>query len=247
MSSLSPSTIVRVRSNFAGRNGLLDRYFYFGMSLLFAVIVVWGFSKTINDNLFHPAIPRPFLLWVHGAVFSAWVAFYISQSALVRTRNVKLHRVFGWFGVALGAVMVPLGIEISIVMGRFHAIQLHDPDPTFLSVPFSEMLVFALLLTLAIRWRKKPEFHRRLLLIATCTLLDAAFNRWDFIFFNRLGFVFVDLVILLGVARDLLVNRQVHQVYRFALPLLMIVQGFVTYLWRASPAWWLHVTEAMLR
>src|SRR5579863_3913041 len=135
MSSLSQGTIIRVRASFAGRHGLLDRYFYFGMSLLIGVIVVWGFSKTINDNLFHPAIPRPFLLWVHGAVFFAWVAFYISQSALVRTRNVQLHRLFGWLGVALGAVMVPLGIEISIVMGRFHDIQLHDPDPTFLSVP----------------------------------------------------------------------------------------------------------------
>ena len=247
MSSLSQNAVVRPFPGFAGRNSLLDRYFYFCMSLLIGVIVVWGFSKTINDNLFHPAIPRPFLLWVHGAVFFAWVAFYVSQSALVRTRNVKLHRLFGWFGVALGAVMVPMGIEISIVTGRFHAIQLHDPDPTFLSVPFSEMLVFPALVALAVYWRKKPEFHRRVLLIATCMLLDAAFNRWDFIFFNSRGFVFVNLVILLGVARDLLVNRRIHEVYRVALPLLVIVQGIAAYLWRGSPAWWLHITEAMLR
>src|SRR5271156_4367167 len=44
-----------------GLKGWLSRYFYFVMSLLFAAIVAWGFSRTINDNLFHPAVPRPFL------------------------------------------------------------------------------------------------------------------------------------------------------------------------------------------
>jgi hypothetical protein len=43
--------------------------FYFAMSLLFAAIVVWGFSQSINQNLFHPALPRPFLLWIHAAAF----------------------------------------------------------------------------------------------------------------------------------------------------------------------------------
>jgi hypothetical protein len=48
-----------VGSNFApGRYRLLDKYFYFAMSLLIAAIVVAGFSRTVNQNLFHPAIPR---------------------------------------------------------------------------------------------------------------------------------------------------------------------------------------------
>jgi hypothetical protein len=40
-----------------GRNGILSRYFYFAMSLLVAAIVVVGFKRTVNDNLFHPAVP----------------------------------------------------------------------------------------------------------------------------------------------------------------------------------------------
>ena len=102
-----------------GRNSLVNRYFYFLMSLFVAAIAVCGFSNSINDNLFHSAIPRPFLLWVHGAAFSGWMAFYIFQSALVRSRNVKSHRLFGWFGIALATVMVPLGGAIGVSMGRF--------------------------------------------------------------------------------------------------------------------------------
>jgi len=246
MSSLSQNAVARSLPRLTGRSGFLDRYFYFGMSLLIAVIVVWGFSLTVNEKLFHPAISPPFLLWIHAVAFSAWVGFYILQSVLVRTRNVKWHRFFGWFGVGLAAAMVPLGLAIAVVMRRFDAVQLHEPDPTFLSVPFFDILIFGVFVSLAVYWRRKPELHRRLLLIASCNLLDAPFDRFDFIFYNKLGFVFVDLVILLGAARDLVVNRRIHRVYLVALPSLVVVQGLVMYLWHGSPAWWLRMTQTIL-
>jgi hypothetical protein len=216
------------------------------MSLLFAAIVVTGFSRTVNQNLFHPTIPRPFLLWVHGAAFSGWIAFYIFQSALVRTNNVKWHRRLGWFGVGLAALMVPLGLIIAIIMGRFDAVQLHQSAPAFLSIPFYDMVAFGVLVSLAISWRRKPELHRRLLFVATCSLLDAPFGRSDFLFDHNLFYVCLDFVMLLGILRDLAVNRRVHAVYRYAIPVLIVGQGFAVYLWRGSPGWWLRITQAIL-
>ena len=246
MASVSQGAVARPVGGITGRGGLVDRYFYFAMSLVFAAIVVIGFSRTIDQNLFHPALPRPFLLWIHGAAFSSWVAFYIFQSALVRTHNVKWHRLFGWFGTGLAAVMVPLGFTIAVIMARFDAVQLHHPDPAFLSIPFYDMLAFGTFVSLAIWWRKKPELHRRLLFLATCSLLDAAFGRFDVIFNNGLFFPCLDAVILLGVARDLMVNRRIHAVYRYALPLLLAAQSLTMYLWRGSPAWWLRITQGMI-
>src|ERR1022692_2541534 len=81
------------------------RYFYFFMSLLIAAVVIYGFSHTVNQNLVHATPPRPWLLWLHGSLFSGWVAFFILQSALVRTRNVRIHRTTGWFGVGLAVAM----------------------------------------------------------------------------------------------------------------------------------------------
>ncbi len=92
------------------------------------------------------------------------------------------------------------------------------PIATFMIIPFYDMLAFGALLALAIAWRKKPELHRRLLFIATCSLMDAPFGRFDLIYYNSLFFVCVDLLILLGVGRDLLVDRRIHKVYRYALP-----------------------------
>jgi hypothetical protein len=216
------------------------------MSLLFAAIVVVGFSQTINASLFHAAPPRPFLLWIHGVAFSAWIVFYIFQSTLVRTHNVKWHRFFGWFGAGLGTLMVVLGLVIAVIMGRFDALQLHTPLPAFLSVPWFDMAAFGSCLGLAIYWRKKPELHRRLLFIATCALLDAPFGRFDFIFNHNLYYPVLDLVILLGVGRDLLVNRRVHTVYRYALPLLIVGQCLTVYLYVGAPTWWLGMTKAIL-
>src|SRR5271168_4652637 len=148
-----PQNVVAARpSVFAGRNGLVDRYFYFCMALLIAAIVATGFSRTVNQNLLHPAIARPRILWFHAGAFTGWVLFFIFQSSLVRTSNIKWHRFFGWFGAALAAVMVVLGIITAIVMGRFDAVQLHQPDPTFLSIPFLDMAAFATLVSLAIFW-----------------------------------------------------------------------------------------------
>jgi len=247
MSSVPQMAVARMGRGPAPGNALLTRYFYLAMSLLTAAIVVWGFSHTVEQSLFHPAVPRPLILWFHGAAFSGWVLFFILQSALVRTRNVKVHRKLGWFGAGLGTVMVPLGVTTSIVMGRFDIHRLHeDGIEAFLIIPFYDMLAFGVFLGLAIWWRRKPELHRRLIFLATCGLLDAAFGRIDFLFNNNLFFACIDLMIVAGMARDLLVERRVHRVYVAALPALAVAQCFVNVVWRSNAGWWLAIAHRIL-
>jgi len=73
------------------------------------------------------------------------------------------------------------------------------------------MLAFGLCLALAVLWRKKPEFHRRLIFIATCVLLDAAFGRIGSLFDRQPLLRVVWTGYPLGVVRDLLVNRSIHK------------------------------------
>ena len=51
---------------------------------------------------------------------------------------------------------------------------------------------------------------------------------------------------LLGVVRDLLVNRRIHTVYRVALPVLIVTQAASMYLFLGAPAWWVRVTNAIV-
>jgi hypothetical protein len=246
MASASQSVVAHPVPRILGRGGVVDRYFHFFLSLVVAGIVVTGFSRTVGQNLFHAAPPRPVLLWIHGAAFSGWVVFFILQSALVRVRKVSVHRTLGWFGAALGALMVTLGSVVAVVMGRFDALQLHQSDPAFLSIPFFDMLAFGTLLGLAIIWRTKPELHRRFLVLATVGLLDAAFGRFDYLFNHNLFMLCVDAVMLLGVARDLLVDGRVHKVYLYGIPVLVVGQNLAIYLWRGAPGWWVSSCKEIL-
>jgi hypothetical protein len=226
----------------------LEKYFYFSMSLLIAAVVVYGFSQTVGDNLFHPAIRRPLLLSIHGACFSAWVLFFIFQSALVRTRNVRLHKRTGWFGAGLAALMIPLGLTIAVVMGRFDVHVLHQQDEVpFFLVPLFDIVAFTSTIVPAILLRRKPELHRRFILIATCILTSAAFGRFPTNFFPPAYFYSgVDALILLGALRDLVVNRRIHKVYLYALPLLFAAQSAVMWIVHHSWAPWMRISQAIL-
>jgi hypothetical protein len=225
----------------------LSRYFYLCMSLVLAALVLAGFRRTVDTNLFHANPPRPLLLWIHGAAFSTWILFFIVQSSLVRARKVGVHRFLGWFGTALATAMVLLGFTIAVVMARFDTAVLHQKDAdAFLSIPFVDMIIFGSSMAMAIYWRKKPEYHRRLVFIASCQLMDAAIGRFDFMFDHNLLFPAVDLLIALGVARDWVVDGRVHKVYRYALPALIVLQSLAVYAWRVNPPWWAAITHPIL-
>src|ERR1700728_4323847 len=159
----------------------LRQYFYLCMSLLIAIVVVYGFSHTIGANLLHASPLPPFILTIHAIVFPGWVLFFILQSALVRTRNVPLHRTLGWFGLAFGCAILVLGYLTATGMDRF--LLRTDPadasDTTaFIIIQLMDLACFAIPFALAIYWRRRPEYHRRLMLIASCGLTDAAFGRF---------------------------------------------------------------------
>lgn len=225
----------------------LRQYFYFCMSLLIAVVVVYGFSHTIAHNLLHASPLPPFILTIHAIVFPGWVLFFILQSALVRSRNVRLHRTLGWFGLALAVCILVIGYLTAIGMDRFHREGPNDTEPpAFLIVQLMDLSSFAIPLALAIYWRRRPEFHRRLMLVASCGLTDAAFGRFPLLplAFSPGG---VDALVFLGIVRDLIVDRRIHKVYLYAFPLLIVVQLFCmqTYL-HASP-WWVRIGTVLLR
>ena len=230
------------------RVSLIERYFYFWMSLLIVAVVIYGFSFTIGQNLLHPALPRPLFLYFHAAVFSLWLVFLILQSVLIRTRNVGLHRRVGWFGVALGTAIPVVGVSIAVTMGRFNAQQLHQANTeSDLIIPLWDMVAFSISFALAVYWRRKPEFHRRLILVATCALTAAAFGRFpEYILPSVFFYAGVDLLVLLGIVRDLVVNKSIHPVYRYAVPGLILGQTVVMYANTHHSAWWLKIAHALL-
>lgn len=212
-----------------------------------AGLAVWAFSHTVDVRLLHANPPRPRLLWFHGAIFAAWIVLFVVQSALVRVRKVSIHRTLGWFGAALAATMVVSGFVVSVVMLRFEQTVLHvRTAASFLSILWCDMVVFGACMALAIYYRKRPEYHRRLVFLASCQLMQAIFVRFHYIGYHDLFFPALDVLIVAGMLRDLVVDGRVNKVYLYVFPAMVVLQVWATYLQRVNPSWWHAATRAIL-
>jgi hypothetical protein len=203
------------------------RRFYVAMSLLMLALVTYGFSRTVGDALLHTQRPHRFvaLLGLHGAVFYAWMVIFVAQSALVRVRNLRLHRLLGWVGAADALLVVVMGVWATFA----------EPAPFALDcIGLVSMAGFGIPVALAIVWRKRPAYHRRLVLIATAMLTNAAFARFPGTYLpGQFFYLGTDLIIGVGIAHDLWSERRVHVVYRYAMPLLLAAEiGVLIPAWR---------------
>ncbi len=57
------------------------------------------------------------------------------------------------------------------------------------------------------------------------------------------GYAGVDILILFGVARDLIVSRRVHPVYLFGLPAMAIGQMVTMYIFLTSQSQWMSIAR----
>ena len=108
----------------------------------------------------------------------------VTQTSLVAAGRVDIHRRLGIAGFLLACLMVILGVLVatdSLVREAGPA----GRDPKFFYIiPVTDMLIFGTVIFFALRARKNPAAHKRLIYLATTALLIAAIARWP------LGFVF---------------------------------------------------------
>jgi hypothetical protein len=228
----------------------LDRRFYFIISLIIAGVVAAGFSRTISARLFHPSSARPIILYVHAALFSGWIALFITQTALIWTRNIKLHRKLGLRAIPLGVAIPIVGVWTALAMGRLHVQQGDMGDAAAaesLIVSLYDMVAFTIPFAGAVYWRKKPEFHRRLMMIATCALTSAAIGRLiPVTASDEWIYVGVDFLTLLVVGCDFIATKRIHPVYLYGLPALLLGQTITLYLDLSHSREWLAIAHRLI-
>lgn len=220
---------------------------YLAMSTAIAAIVVFGFSRTIDRALLHPASPRPPILFIHVALSIAWVLLLIVQTCFIRAKKVRWHRRLGIAGALVGIALPCAGIATAIVMTRFHAAEGGADGAAFLVVPFFDMLAFAVTFGWALRLRHWPQYHRRLMLLASCGLTVAAFARFPaWLMPDHCWYIAVDLLILFAIGWEWAVTGHVHPVYRYAIPILLAGQAMTMWVYLSSWGVWLSIAHAVL-
>ena len=154
-------------------------YFYFYMALACTAVAFLGFAPTYWMPLAKRSFSASPVVHFHGLLFFAWALYFAFQSWLAASGKIARHRAIGMIGVSLATAMTISGFLVAVnVMKRSAAIGQTDQGIAFAIVPLSGMLFFAVVLTLAIIHVRRPETHKRLMLLASISLLDAAVARW---------------------------------------------------------------------
>lgn len=195
-----------------------EHRFFFGIALALLATVLAGFSRSFYLRPWFPEHPAPAeeIFYWHGAVFTAWYLLLVVQPALIATGRVATHRALGRAGAVLAAMMVVLGCYVALLAaGRASGFTgVPVPPLAFMVIPFTDMAMFAVLVTLAIARRDAPQTHKRLILLASIGPVTAAVARLPMDFVMAYGppafFGLTDLFVLALVAWDLGTRRRLH-------------------------------------
>ena len=193
-----------------------DRAFYIGMSLAVIATVFRGFARSYFLRSQYFPTPLAPIAQFHGAVFAAWTVLFLVQTALVASHRTDLHRRLGIGGALLSAVMVIAGTTIAVVSLRYNFAHGNSGALAFFAIPIGDMVVFPILVGAAIVQRRHPQAHKRLMLLATISILDAAVARWPLAIMTNgpvAFFAVTDLYIGAGVVFDIVSRRRVHPAY----------------------------------
>lgn len=167
-----------INSNILKRSS--DRGLFLTAAIGFPLIVLAGYFKSYYFSAFF-ADARPVanaLVHAHGLVMSAWVIYFITQVALIRTKNIRLHMSMGLAGIVLAALVVVVGMATAYdaQLVRHAAPPGVNPHGFFL-LPVSDMTLFVLFFAGAIYYRKRPAEHKSLMLLTAINFLPAALFR----------------------------------------------------------------------
>jgi hypothetical protein len=200
-----------VRRPDAWRRWRLERLFFTGLSVLMVLAVFVGFSRSYYLKAVYGTPPLPTLFHVHGLLFTAWMALLLVQTGLVAGRRLATHRQLGAAGGGLAALMTVAAIAMTLDLAR-RASAAPTPDAlAFVIVPFLTVIVFPVLVGAALFYRRQPDLHKRLMLLATLELTTAGVARLPGAGSMPLFFVLTDLGLLAMLVYDLMSRGRPHQ------------------------------------
>lgn len=217
-------------------------YFGFGFYALTAVFV--GFSTTYLIPVARRSFEAPAVVHLHGAAALSWVVFFFAQTALVRSKQSRLHRQLGQAGIPIAVGILVTGMATALWATKR---DLAAGLPMALTIPTGNLTSFSIfiaLVVLGVAMRRRPDWHKRLMMLATVVVLWPAFFRFRHLVpwvpqpDIWLGLVLADLPIVIAAVRDRLVYGHVHPVWAIFGTLLIAEQAletivlFKTDLWR---------------
>ena len=171
---------------------------------------------------------------------SAWCVLFFAQTYLVAKHRVRVHRRLGIFGAVLAFLVVAIGTYATVAATarevREHVVrQFHF----LFGLNLMNLLLFAIFVISGLALRTRPEFHKRLMLMATLTLLAPAVARIVLLFTRApmSQIAAFDFCILLFVVTDTVWHRRLHPALGWSAAL--VIGSFHLTALALGAKWWL--------
>jgi hypothetical protein len=211
----------------------LSRQYFRGMAGLLLGIVLVGFAPTFHLKAFFGTPALPLYLHVHGVLLFAWYVLFLTQSALVASGRTYVHRRLGLTSIGLVMALVPLTVVTSLrAIARLSALSQDAAaviERGIFAVTGNFVLIglFLAYFTLAICLRRRPDSHKRLMLLASLSLVAPAVDRLGRVVFaiEPVSSPFIPVVMV-----SLLLSLIVHDVFVRRRPHVVSVCGVVAFL-----------------
>ncbi len=216
-----------------------DARFYLAMAIASACFVFFGFARTyyLKSHFGTPQL-RP-LLHLHGFVFSAWMVFFVMQTALIASNRHGLHRRLGYAGGILAGAMVVVGLMVAFSAERLgHGNAFIDADAIFL-ISLGDIFTFAIFVGAGFFWRQNREAHQRLMLLAVVAgLLSATIVRLPLIGGHPAGMAITGLALIFaGPVYDFVMRRRIHPAYIWGCLFALVTFVPVRIAVASTPTW----------
>jgi hypothetical protein len=230
--------------------------FYVFVAATSLVVALGGFAPTYWMQLAPGTFIGTPLLHLHAALFSAWPLYLLVQATLVSRGRVGSHRAWGLFGISLATAMVFVGFAVANdVLATRLAAGYGDAARAFHIAAISLITLFGGFVFAAIVYVSRPEVHKRLMLLATASMLAPAIARVVFALKVGIGpgirpglgpprtvegvllpALIADALILAGVLYDMRTRGRPHPAYLVGGAIVLAVQILRVPL-STSPSW----------
>jgi hypothetical protein len=232
-----------------------NRRFYTSFVVCAFLIVFAGFAHTYYLRAVFETTALPLLLHLHGFLFTSWFVLFFVQARLVARHRVDLHRKLGVLGTLLAPLCTYVAIRVSLNAGK-RSFLAHPASVSNLARPlamdFGTSLMFLLLVAIALYFRRRPEVHKRLMVLACCSILFPALGRIPVSahteLFGAVGFwgliAIAEVPPLTGILYDTIKHRRLHPAFGWGGAVL--VASFPAFMLIAASDSWLKFLTWLL-
>jgi hypothetical protein len=219
-------------------------WFYMGFGLVGLLVVALGFGVTYVVPMVRRSFDAPWFVHLHGATALGWIAMFIFQATLVRERRSPLHRRLGQIALPLALVIWASGIATAAWAAQRDLPEQGTAATSALGGTISGLTIYVLLVCAAVATRRKPDWHKRLVMLATIQLLWPAFFRLRHLLpavpYPDVTFALVLAYspILVAALRDRTQSGAIHPVWMFIGPALIVEQSLEFVFFDKGPMRW---------